>query len=60
MMHFSAPVLSRMVGSWACCFAKPRQSHGSPRDCGKPRSRLLAGQWQSVDRKYTSNIRWNI
>eukprot|EP00976_Prorocentrum_cordatum_P095575 1190232-Prorocentrum_minimum.AAC.4 len=26
----------------------------------KPRSRLSAGQWQSVDREYTSNIPWNI
>eukprot|EP00976_Prorocentrum_cordatum_P111733 1195414-Prorocentrum_minimum.AAC.11 len=26
----------------------------------KPRSRLSASQWQSVDREYTSNILWNI
>eukprot|EP00959_Pyramimonas_sp_CCMP1952_P066665 1391784-Pyramimonas_sp.AAC.1 len=26
----------------------------------KPRSRLSAGQWQSIGREYTSNIRWNI
>eukprot|EP00976_Prorocentrum_cordatum_P021872 447052-Prorocentrum_minimum.AAC.1 len=27
---------------------------------GKPRSRLSASQWQSVDMEYTSNIPWNI